>query len=101
VRLGDGSLQVRRVVLRTGTEDPHGVQQGCARVARAPIVVLDRFDVSADRCRVEAACPHQRHLGRERAQHNLVAAAAQVVQNRGEREQVPARGRGVGEDARH
>jgi hypothetical protein len=63
------------------------------------VAQLDRFDRWRDRAGVEAARAHRLDLAIERAQRHLVAAPAQLVEDRRQREEVPAGGRGVGEDA--
>lgn len=82
-------------------EDPDGAGERRARVTGAPVVVGEGLHPATDRRRIEPSGLHRRHLGGKRAHGDLVAAAVQLVQDRDEREQVPAAGRGVGEDPGH
>ena len=95
----DRLAQVVDVVLRRGAERRHRALDARRRGARAEVVVLDRLDRGRDRRGVEAARAHQRRPREASVRtRDVVAAARELVEDRHEREQVPARGRGVGQD---
>ena len=82
-----------------GAERRDRTPQRLLRRARMPVVVLDRLDPRVDGGGGEPARPQHADLGAQRAHVDVVTAIAQLVEDRREREEVPARRRRVGEDA--
>jgi hypothetical protein len=73
-------------------KDPDRAGQRRPWAAGAPVVMGDRLDAVADRGGVEPTLAHRRHFRGQGAQRDLVAAAAQLLQDWDQGEQVPTPG---------
>ena len=95
----DRLLQVCRVMPGAGAEDPHRPLCPAHRRLRFPIIHFQGFDARLDQLRLEPHGPQFRDFAGEGAQRDFVASPAKLLENRHEREEMPVRGRGIGEYA--
>ena len=97
----DGPGDVGHLVLGSCGEGGVGDTQALLGIAPLPVVERDRLDLGGDRLCVKASRAQGGHLGRERADVDVVAAIPQLEQGGDDRVQMPASGRRVGEIAAH
>jgi hypothetical protein len=97
----DRALEVGHLVGGALGEGPERVGEALRRRARRPVVETARLDDGVDRLGSQAQRLERGHLRGERPDVHLVTAPAQLQQGRHDRVQVPAGGRGVGEETGH
>ena len=100
-RGGEAGLHIGDLVLGAREPDAERPVERCRRRRSLVVVEHERLDRRIHRARVEPRALHPGHVSRERADMHTMPARAQLEQGGNDREEVPARRRGVRKDAGH